>query len=169
MPLLSPDTSIIPHAITFTRHINLSYLMPLLSPDTSIIPHAITFTRHINHTSCHYFHPTHQSYLMPLLSPDTSISECEAAESEHINKFIKNIQLIHDPDLKGRLLLNDSLISSLKERQSYVVNCVSTFIFKCNEELQKFLSKTRIAKEDPKVTDIRDNLLRGNPQTINLP
>ena len=110
-----------------------------------------------------------QSYLMPLLSPDTSISECEATESEHINKFIKNIHLIHDPDLKGRLLLNDSLISSLKERQSYVVNCVSTFIFKCSEELQKFLSKTRIAKEDPKVTDIRDNLLRGNPQTINLP
>ena len=108
-----------------------------------------------------------QSYLMPLLSPDTSISECEAAE--RINNFIKNIHLIHDPDLKGRLLPNDSLISSLKERQSYVVNCVSTFIFKCSEELQKFLSKTRIAKENPKVTDNRGNLLRGNPQTLTHP
>ena len=103
-----------------------------------------------------------QSYLMPLLSTDTSISECEAAE--HINNFIKNIHLTHDPLLKGQLLLNDSLISSLKERQSYVVNCVSTFIFKCSQELQKFSSKTRTVKENPNVTDICDNLWRGNPQ-----
>ena len=108
-----------------------------------------------------------QSYLMPLLSPDTSIAECEAAE--HINNFIKKIHLTHDPHPMGQLLLNDSLVSSLKERQSYVVNCVSTFIFKCSEELQKFSSKTRIIKENPNVPNIRDNHRRGNPQNHSPP
>ena len=81
-------------------------------------------------------------YLMSLLSPYASLPESKSVQASNINNLIKNIHLTQDPDLTGQL--DDSLRSLRKERQSYVVNCVSTFIFKCSEENEKFSKNTRI-------------------------
>ena len=86
-----------------------------------------------------------QSYLMPLLSPYTSPPELTKAEN--INNFIKCIHYTRDPDQTTQP--NETLISLLKERQSYVVNCVSTFILKCSEEHKNSLITSRPNAEIP--------------------
>ena len=98
-----------------------------------------------------------ESYLMPLLSPDTP-------ETESISEISKSLHLNHEsPKITD---LPDPIISILKQRRSYVVNCVSTFIFRCSEERKKLTESTRLSNK--RFLNLNINLVR-NSAPINDP
>jgi hypothetical protein len=104
-----------------------------------------------------------KSYLMPILSPNTQLIPSE--EHHEIKRVSDSIHTIDDFNLN----IDESLTIALKERQSYVVNCVSTFIFHCSEERTKFSESVRADKNS--FNNIRINLIRSSqpPSSITLP
>ena len=95
-----------------------------------------------------------KSYLMPILSPNTQL--IPSVEHHEIERVSDSIHTIDDFNLN----IDESLTIALKKRQSYVVNCVSTFIFHCSEERTKYSESVRADKNS--FNNIRINLIRSS-------
>ena len=97
------------------------------------------------------------THLMSLLSPNTPIStldeHCETKQTSDAihTTFIDN--------LNQDTSFSESLINDLRDRQSYVINCVSTFIFNCSEEKRNFTESLRAG--DNSANNIRVNIIRS--------
>ena len=100
---------------------------------------------------------------MPILSSNTQFISSE--EHHEIKRVSDSIHTIDDFNLN----IDESLTFALKKRQSYVVNCVSTFIFHCSEERTKLSESVRADKNS--FNNIRINLIRSSqpPSSITLP
>ena len=94
-----------------------------------------------------------ESLLMPLLSPHNPKSEEDAVIRETSHR-IHNI----DHQLNQEMYTEDTSLHNPKHRQSYVINCISTFILRCCEERKKFAESLRAKTNN--LTSIRINLIR---------
>ena len=97
------------------------------------------------------------SHLMSLLSPNTPISPPD--EHCETNKISKSIHTTFIDNLDQNTSVSESLNNSLKHRQSYVINCVSTFIFHCSEEKRNFTESLRASENC--ANNIRVNIIRS--------
>jgi hypothetical protein len=73
-------------------------------------------------------------FLMPLLSPNTP----PLLPDEHKATKKASDSIHATENLNQNTSLNESLSNALKYRQSYVINCVNTFILHCSEEKTNF-------------------------------